>query len=214
MNTTQKTTIFIVIAVFLALLFFKSYTKPSALVYNGTIETTEIEHPVNVYFDEYGVPSVFAETDEDMFFVAGYIWARDRLFQMSFMKYAYKGQLAETLNDTLFLEDRFLRTLGFETIAEKSLEKMPQELVLNLQKTCDGINTYAQSLKPSEYPLEFRLIGIKELPTFEPKDIVGLSTMMAWELQGGWDSELFFGAVQEQFGDQHLADILPRYKKE
>ena len=212
----KKHKVFIILAavVLTGLLFIKSYLKPTKLVYSGTIKTKEIESPVNVYFDEYGVPSIFAENDEDMFFVAGYIGARDRLFQMAFLKYAYKGQLAETLNDTLFSEDKFLRTLGFETIAEKSLEKMPQEFVLNLQKTCDGINTYTQSLKPSEYPLEFRLIGIKELPTFEPKDIVGLSTMMAWELQGGWDSELFFGAVQEQFGDQHLADILPRYKKE
>ena len=214
MNTTQKTTIFIVIAVFLALLFFKSYTKPSELVYNGTIETTEIEHPVNVYFDEYGVPSVFAETDEDMFFVAGYIGARDRLFQMSFMKYAYKGQLSKVLNDTLFVEDKFLRTLGFERIAEKSLNKMPPEIIKNLQKTCDGINAYIKTLSPKEFPLEFRLIGIDELPTFEPKDIAGLSTMMAWELQGGWDSELFFGALQETLGEEHLSDIMPSYKNE
>ena len=209
----KKHKVFIILAavVLTGLLFIKSYLKPTKLVYSGTIKTKEIESPVNVYFDEYGVPSIFAENDEDMFFVAGYIGARDRLFQMAFLKYAYKGQLAETLNDTLFSEDKFLRTLGFETIAEKSLEKMPQEFVLNLQKTCDGINTYTQSLKPSEYPLEFRLIGIKELPTFEPKDIVGLSTMMAWELQGGWDSELLFGAGLEQFGEPHLSDILPRY---
>ena len=214
MNKTQKTTLFIITTVFLALLFFKNYIRPADLLYSGTIETVDIEFPVDVYFDEYGVPSIFAETDEDMFFVAGYVGARDRLFQMSFMKYAYKGQLSKVLNDTLFVEDKFLRTLGFETIAEKSLNKMPPEIIKNLQSTCDGINAYIQTLSPKEYPLEFKLIGIDKLPTFEPKDIAGLSTMMAWELQGGWDSELFFGAIQEQLGEQHLADILPRYKKE
>ena len=214
MKKTNKVFIVLIVAVLAIFLFVKNYLKPTKLLYSGTIKTKQVKAPVSVYFDSYGVPSVFAENDEDMFFVAGYVGARDRLFQMAFLKYAYKGQLAETLNDTLFLEDRFLRTLGFETIAEKSLKKMPKEFVLNLQKTCDGINAYTQSLKPSEYPLEFRLIGIKELPHFEPKDIVGLSTMMAWELQGGWDSELFFGAIQEQLGEQHLADILPRYKKE
>ena len=74
-----------------------------------------------------------------MFFVAGYIGARDRLFQMSFMKYAYKGQLSSVLNDTLFVEDKFLRTLGFERIAEKSLNKMPPEIIKNLQKTCANL---------------------------------------------------------------------------
>ena len=214
MNKTQKTTLFITITAFLALLFFKNYIRPADLLYNGTIEAVDIEFPVNVYFDEYGVPSIFAETDEDMFFVAGYVGARDRLFQMSFMKYAYKGQLSKVLNDTLFVEDKFLRTLGFETIAEKSLNKMPPEIIKNLQSTCDGINAYIQTLSPKDYPLEFKLIGIDKLPTFEPKDIAGLSTMMAWELQGGWDSELFFGALQEVLGEEYLSDIMPSYKKE
>ena len=55
--------------------------------------------------------------DSDMFKAAGYIGARDRLFQMSFMKYAYKGHLSLVLNDSLIVEDTFLRTLGFEKIA-------------------------------------------------------------------------------------------------
>ena len=193
-------------------LFVKSYLKPTEILYSGTIETPDIIAPVEVYFDTYGVPHVFAENDDDMFFVAGYLGARDRLFQMAFMKYTYTGQLSRVVNDTLFAEDKFLRTLGFESIAEKTLEKIPKELLSHLQKTCDGINAYAQSLSPAEYPLEFKLIGIEELPTFEPKDIAGLSTLMAWELQGGWDSELFFGAIQEQLGPEYLADILPGYR--
>jgi len=214
MKKTYKIGVFIIVIIFLTTFFVKSYLSPTKILYSGEITTPEIAAPVEVYFDEYGVPSIFAETDEDMFFVAGYVGARDRLFQMAFMKYAYKGQLSKVLNDTLFVEDKFLRTLGFETIAEKSLSKMPPEIVGYLQKTCDGINAYTQTLSPEEYPLEFRLIGIESLPTFEPKDIAGLSTMMAWELQGGWDSELFFGAIKEVLGEEYLFDILPDYKKE
>jgi len=204
--------ILVVLLLIAGAFFIKSYLKPTEILYSGTIETPNITEPVEVYFDAYGVPHVFAENDDDMFFVAGYLGARDRLFQMAFMKYTYTGQLSRVVNDTLFAEDKFLRTLGFESIAEKTLEKIPKDLLSHLQKTCDGINAYAQSLSPAEHPLEFRLIGIKELPTFEPKDIAGLSTLMAWELQGGWDSELFFGAIQEQFGPEHLADILPGYR--
>ena len=69
----------------------------------------------------------------------------------------------------------------------------------------------SESLSPSEYPLEFKLLQIDKLPTFEPLDIVALSTMMAWELQGGWDSELFFGAINEQLGPDYLSEILPSY---
>ena len=149
-----------------------------------------------------------------MFKVAGYIGARDRLFQMAFMKYAYKGQLSLVVNDTLFAEDRFLRTLGFEKTAKKTLDKVSPEIMKHLEDTCYGINAYVQNLSPAEYPLEFKLLQIKELPVFEPLDIIALSTMMAWELQGGWDSELFFGAINEQLGPDYLAEVLPSYKED
>ncbi|MDC0878443.1 penicillin acylase family protein [Candidatus Marinimicrobia bacterium] len=190
---------------------FQSFLAPTSIPYEGTISDLDVEDKVEVYFDDYGVPSVFASNDSDMFKAAGYIGARDRLFQMSFMKYAYKGQLSLVLNDSLFAEDTFLRTLGFEKIAKETLEKVPSSTLQHLEDTCFGINTYVQSLSPQDYPLEFKLIGVEKLPIFEPLDIVALSTMMAWELQGGWDSELFFGAINEQLGSDYLNEILPFY---
>ena len=191
-----------------------SFLKPAEVSYEGINSQLSLSEDVEVFFDDYGVPSVFAENDSDMFKVAGYIGARDRLFQMAFMKYAYKGQLSLVVNDTLFAEDRFLRTLGFEKTAKKTFDKVPPEIMKHLEDTCYGINAYVESLSPSEYPLEFKLLQIKELPVFEPLDIIALSTMMAWELQGGWDSELFFGAINEQLGPEYLAEILPAYKKD
>ena len=190
---------------------FQSFLAPTSIPYEGTISDLDVEDTVEVYFDDYGVPSVFASNDSDMFKAAGYIGARDRLFQMSFMKYAYKGQLSLVLNDSLLAEDTFLRTLGFEKIAKETLEKVPSSTLQHLEDTCFGINTYVQSLSPQDYPLEFKLIGVEKLPIFEPLDIVALSTMMAWELQGGWDSELFFGAINEQLGSDYLNEILPFY---
>ena len=207
---------FILLFLITGLIVFKvnSFLKPTDILYEGKITDLDVEDTVEVYFDDYGVPSVFASNDSDMFKVAGYIGARDRLFQMSFMKYAYKGHLSLVLNDSLIAEDTFLRTLGFEKIAKKTLAKVPPSTLQHLQDTCFGINAYIQTLAPSEFPLEFKLIGIDKLPIFEPLDIVALSTMMAWELQGGWDSELFFGAINEQLGPDYLAEILPLYKEE
>ncbi len=205
------------ILILLLILFFlinysvNAFLAPSEISYNGINTELSLENDVEVLFDDYGVPSVFAQNDSDMFKVAGYLGARDRLFQMAFLKYAYKGQLSSVVNDTLFAEDRFLRTLGFEKIAKKTLKKVPLDVLKHLEDTCYGINEYVQSLSPSQYPLEFKLMQINELPTFEPLDIVALSTMMAWELQGGWDSELFFGAINEQLGPDYLSEILPTY---
>ena len=204
----MSTSLFLLFIVYYS---FQSFLAPTSIPYEGTISDLDVEDKVEVYFDDYGVPSVFASNDSDMFKAAGYIGARDRLFQMSFMKYAYKGQLSLVLNDSLFAEDTFLRTLGFEKIAKETLEKVPSSTLQHLEDTCFGINTYVQSLSPQDYPLEFKLIGVEKLPIFEPLDIVALSTMMAWELQGGWDSELFFGAINEQLGSDYLNEILPFY---
>ena len=204
--------LFLIITLFIVINYaINAFLKPVEVSYSGINTELSLSNDVEVLFDDYGVPSVFAENDSDMFKVAGYIGARDRLFQMAFMKYAYKGQLSLVLNDTLFAEDKFLRTLGFEKIAKKTLEKIPSEIIKHLEDTCEGINAYSQELEPKNFPLEFKLLRIKDLPVFEPLDIVALSTMMAWELQGGWDSELFFGAINEQLGPEYLNDILPQY---
>ena len=184
--------LFLIIVSFIIINYaINAFLKPVEVSYSGINTELSLSNDVEVLFDDYGVPSVFAENDSDMFKVAGYIGARDRLFQMAFMKYAYKGQLSLVVNDTLFTEDRFLRTLGFEKTAKKTLDKVSPDIMKHLEDTCYGINAYVQNLSPAEYPLEFKLLQIKELPVFEPLDIIALSTMMAWELQGGWDSELF-----------------------
>ena len=51
--------------------------------YSGKKTLTALKKPVDVFTDEYGVPHIFAEKETDLFFTAGYIAARDRLFQMS-----------------------------------------------------------------------------------------------------------------------------------
>ena len=209
---TRYKILFLIISFFIIINYAVNvFLSPVEVSYEGINEELSLSDDVEVLFDDYGVPSVFAVSDSDMFKVAGYLGARDRLFQMAFLKYAYKGQLSAVVNDTLFTEDRFLRTLGFEKIAQKTLNKVPSDILAHLEDTCYGINAYVQSLSPSEYPLEFKLLQIDELPTFEPLDIVALSTMMAWELQGGWDSELFFGAINEQLGPDYLSEILPSY---
>ena len=101
-KTLQTLTLLLLVA---GVLFVKNYLKPTEVLYSGTIETPNTTAPVEVYFDGYGVPHIFAENDDDMFFVAGYLGARDRLFQMAFMKYTYKGQLSKVVNDTLFAEN-------------------------------------------------------------------------------------------------------------
>ncbi len=59
--------------------------------YEGTVELEGLSSDVQVRFDPYGVPHIFAENDEDLFFAQGYITARERMFQMDMVRRAGRG---------------------------------------------------------------------------------------------------------------------------
>ena len=50
-----------------------------------------------IYLDERLVPHVFAENDEDAYFVQGYLHAKFRLWQMEFQTHAAAGRVSEII---------------------------------------------------------------------------------------------------------------------
>ena len=71
---------------------------------NSELETQEIEEAfqldgietdAKVVFDNRGVPHIFASNDHDLYFIQGYLTAKDRLWQMEFQTHAAAGRLCE-----------------------------------------------------------------------------------------------------------------------
>ena len=84
MKKWVKITLLVVIAlVLMAGLFLKIYFNYPLPQYEGELTLTELQEPVEVFFDDYAVPHIFAKNEHDLFFVAGYLVARERLFQMT-----------------------------------------------------------------------------------------------------------------------------------
>src|SRR5687767_7256500 len=65
--------------------------------FNGELKFNTLKGRVNVYFDERLVPHVFAENDEDAYFVQGYLHAKFRLWQMEFQTFAAAGRISEKM---------------------------------------------------------------------------------------------------------------------
>jgi len=80
----KQSRIFILLFLITGFIVFSinSFLKPADIAYEGEIASLDVQDTVEVYFDDYGVPNIFASNDADMFKVAGYIGARDRLFQI------------------------------------------------------------------------------------------------------------------------------------
>jgi penicillin amidase len=61
---------------------------------------------VTVFFDEYGVPHIFAENEHDLFFAQGYITARERMFSMDVTRLAGRGKLSSIFADIPIDDDK------------------------------------------------------------------------------------------------------------
>ena len=79
----MRKVIYILIAIAGLLLVLFEWLRHPLPVTKGTHTISGLSRQVDIYTDKYGVPHIFAENEQDLFFAAGYIAARDRLFQLS-----------------------------------------------------------------------------------------------------------------------------------
>ena len=68
--------------------------------------------------DVHGIPHIYGTTDEAAYFGLGYACARDRIFQMSFLRATIKGELAKWLgrpggSDVYVNHDKDMKRFGF-----------------------------------------------------------------------------------------------------
>ena len=61
---------------------FWQNAEPIGMDYGGTLQLKGLKGDATVYFDDRLVPHVFAENEEDLYFIQGYLHARFRLFQI------------------------------------------------------------------------------------------------------------------------------------
>jgi len=175
----------------------------------GEKKLTGLKAQVDVFTDEYGVPHVFAQNEDDLFFTAGYIAASERLFQLSTVALAVRGELASALGDDLLRSDIYLRTWRIHDTAKKMVSAMEPANKKIFETFCNGINTRVDEVK-NDPPIEFKILGIDPL-YWDPSVVAGYARMMAHEMQGAWEPEIVYGAVASYFGEEKLKELIPDY---
>jgi penicillin amidase len=144
---------------------FWQNAEPANHDFSDDLQLNGIKGKVDVYFDERLVPHVFAENDDDLYFVQGYLHARFRLWQMEFQTMAAAGRLSEVLggDERLIRFDRETRRMGMVFAAENALRMMESDPVT--KSGCDaytaGVNAYISSLTEATLPLEYKLLDYK-----------------------------------------------------
>ncbi|MFQ6125211.1 MAG: penicillin acylase family protein [Candidatus Heimdallarchaeota archaeon] len=178
-----------------------------------TIELPGLIDTVTIYRDSYGVPHIYANTEEDLYFATGYVHAQDRLWQLDITRRQFNGRLSEILGDVALETDIFYRTIGLERVANQSyqtfLAQDPDSTYLRaLHAYTKGINTYIENMQPKDLPLEFRLINYEPTP-WRPHDTLAFANMMEWSLAGDIDLELIMAQLVHRFGREKAEELFP-----
>ncbi|GIT32353.1 MAG: hypothetical protein Ct9H300mP2_4320 [Candidatus Neomarinimicrobiota bacterium] len=115
----MKRNIFSVIGLlFFLFLLIMIYLHHPLPVYDGEKILPGFKDPVDVYTDPYGVPHIIAQNEKDLFYSAGYIAARDRLFQMSMVAFAVE-EICTCSGKEFIGSDIYLRTWGIHSTGKK-----------------------------------------------------------------------------------------------
>lgn len=164
----------------IAAFIFLNTLKPT---YDGELDLDGTTNDVEVYFDSYGVPHIYADNEEDAMRTLGYVHAQDRLWQMELFRRAGSGRLSEVFGDRALETDKFFLSLGIDDYNEEYLSKIDKNdpAIVLAQTYLDGINQFIES---GPTPVEFYLTKLKK-QKFELKDVFNAVSYMGFTFNKG-----------------------------
>lgn len=192
---------FIVLLLIVSWVFIQK-NKP---VYNGNIQLNNLKEEVNVYFDDIGVPHIYAKNQRDAYVALGYVHAQDRLWQMELIRRISAGRLSEIFGKDMLETDKLFRGIGIEKADVKTIKKLDttsQSFILT-KAYLDGIN---QFIEKGSTPIEFRLIGI-EKEKYTIKDIFNVFGYMSFGFAQAHKTDPFLTNLKDKLGEVYMKDL-------
>jgi penicillin amidase len=137
--------------------------EPTDENYSADLSFPQLSGKVDVYLDERLVPHIFAEHENDAYFVQGYLHAKFRLWQMELQTLSAAGRVSEVIGDIGLDHDREFRRLGMVYGAENALKEVEKdpEMKAVFDAYTAGVNSFIETLNESNLPLEYKLLGYK-----------------------------------------------------
>lgn len=171
-------------------------------VRSGELILTGLIAPVQVRWDERGVPHIKAENEPDLYQALGYLHAQDRWFQMEMLRRLARGELAEVLGSSLVDVDRLFRTLGIRHHADELATRLDMSAPENkaLAAYLAGVN---QVVDGAALPLEFELLGMPRRH-FLAADTLSISGYLAYSFANGFRAEPVLTFIRDQLGSGYL----------
>nr|WP_299339948.1 penicillin acylase family protein [Allomuricauda sp.] len=196
-----------VIAILIVLLILGAWIFVGTLKpdYDGEKTLPGLNETVNVYFDPYGIPHIYAENETDAFRALGYVHAQDRLWQMELLRRIATGGLSEVFGADLVDTDKFFLSLGIDEHTEMTLKGLDEnsEVVKLSNAYLEGINDFIEN---GPTPIEFYLTGL-EKTSFSLKDIYNAVGYMAFSFAQAHKTDPLLTDLKNDLGEEYLKDL-------
>ena len=201
-----KTT-FKILAVLIVVFILSSWLLSRNLrpKYSGSQTLNNLVETVEVYYDDYGVPHIYAQDELDARRALGYVHAQDRLWQMELIRRIAAGRLSELFGEKLVRNDKFFSSLGIEEAAEKTIKNL--DTTTDAYKLSmaylDGVN---QFIKEGPTPVEFYLVGL-EKEEYTLKDVYNVIGYMGFSFAAAHKTEPVLTEIKEKLGADYLVEL-------
>ncbi len=198
---------------------FGQYTvKRSWPQLEGTIEVTGLSASVEVLRDERGIPTIYADTLDDLMFSQGFVHAQDRFYEMDVRRHITAGRLSEMFGESQVQTDAFLRTLGWRRVAEQELSLLDDRSTQILAAYSAGVNAYLADRAPADISLEYSVLGLinpsYSIQPWGPADSVAWLKALAWDLRGNMTDEIYRTIMAASVGVERTEELFPPYPYE
>jgi penicillin amidase len=142
----------------------RQLARESLATITGEIRVPGLKDRVEVIRDTWGVPHIYAQNTDDLFFAQGYVMAQDRLWQMDQWRRDREGRMAEILGPQAVDRDRQARLLKYRgPMDDREWTSYHPEGRRIFEAYANGVNAFIRE-RSANLPLEFKVTGLTPDP--------------------------------------------------
>jgi len=179
--------------------------QPLVAQTSGTIEVFGLSAPVRVVRDRAGIPHIYAQSRDDLFFAQGFVQAQDRLFQMDLWRRSAQGRLAEVLGPNFAERDAMTRRMQARVDPAVEWASCDPDAQAIARAFVRGINTWVARARAAP-PEAFALAGWKP-DLWAPEDL--LNRTDAFVASRDAVEEIFRARLVDAVGVRGAAGVAP-----
>lgn len=162
--------------------------------------------PVDITFDQDGIPRIHAASEQDAATALGFVHARDRMFQMELTRRTASGRLAELAGPRAVAMDKWMRTLGLRQSAIADYAEEPEQVRLLIEAYSRGVNAWIETRRRLA-GLEFLALGTPQ--RWEPVDSLLWGKVMGLWLSSDYRTELARRALAHKMPLERVYELWP-----